>query len=241
MPADFDPKDGQLLLLHTVYAVDYLRAKYPHAVNFDSLVSYLSLPQSLRQRPALLRQALTHHPRVDAIPARAPNATAYRYLPLLPVTTSDELLEYLARRTDAAGVKVDELKGGWPACVAEIERLQTEHRLLVTRKGKDNAPFMVWPDDPTLHLHSSALDPVASQRSGIDEDFKAFWLKAEVPASAPMLRAELQNAGLVPTSSFRHTSAVNPGHQERKRVRRAGGRITNQHMSHILEQYPPQR
>ena len=132
---------------------------------------------------------------------------------------------YLQRQTTAAGISVKELKDGWPGAIAEIDALEKQGELLVTRNKKDNMPKMVWPNDPSLAIH-------------VDDDFQNYWHKIRLPANPSDLRLELEKAGLTPTSQVKEIVKVSGAREKKRRINRKAGRTTNAHMAGILKEYP---
>lgn len=212
---------GQEMMTRVHYAVEHLKEK-DRPIKFDDIYRYLSIPPDRKDEGRRLRSALMSHPKVDFDQA----AGTFRFRPIHNVRSADELRAYLQQQKTAAGIKVVELKDGWPGAVDAIDLLEREGTLLVTRNKKDNAPKMVWPNDPSLGLSVA-----------VDDDFQAYWHKTKVP-DATDLRKELEKAGLTPTSQVKEITPVNGAIKKKRRINRKAGRSTNTHMSHILKEYP---
>ncbi|GAB7342870.1 hypothetical protein MBLNU457_g0993t1 [Dothideomycetes sp. NU457] len=212
---------GQEMMTRVHYAVEYLKEK-DRPIKFDDIFKYLSIPPDRKDEGRRLRSALMSHHKVEF----DKGAGTFKFRPVHNVRSADELRAYLQRQTTAAGIKVPELKDGWPGAVDAIDLLEREGTLLVTRNKKDNAPKMIWPNDPSLGLSVT-----------VDDDFQAYWHKIKVPDSTD-LRKELEKAGLTPTSQVKEAPQVSAGGKKKKRINRKAGRSTNTHMSHILKEYP---
>jgi transcription initiation factor TFIIE subunit beta len=219
-------KAGAEILSHMVFAVDYLKEKFPVGATLPDIINFLSLPVTLQKHTSYIKRALEAHARIVLIPKHeSPTGKEmYRYNPPHPVTNSDEMKAYLARLPDAQGIQVRELKEGWPNCVPELEMLAAKHEVLLIRAKKDNAPKTVYSDSPVFYVH-------------MDDDFVQFWSKCKLPASEAELRVELEKANLTPTSQVKEVKKGNMGRREKKRPNRRGGKTTNTHMMGILREY----
>lgn len=220
---------GAELLTQVVHAVDHLKSKAGQKnsiLSFDSIVSYLSLPNDSRRNIPNIRAALITNKRVEFIPkSRSPNGQdSFQYRPTHPVTNAEELKYYLQRQPTAQGIPVRELKDGWADCNAAIDALEKERWVLVTRNKKDETPKMVWADNPDWHI-------------SVSSDFKSFLSKTKLPGSEVEIRAELERAGLTPTSQVKEARKGDQRRKERKKATRRGGKTTNSHMMGILKDY----
>jgi transcription initiation factor TFIIE subunit beta len=219
-----DTGSGREVMTQVVYAIDYLKSK-DRAVSFSDIWNYLSIPANQQQHRQVLRRALMEHPKVDYDPKGLDGQQpSFRFRPIHNVRSGDDLKAYLQRQYTAQGISVKELKEGWPEAISEIERLERKGELLVVRQKKDNIPKMVWPNDPSLD-------------QPIDQDFKDYWSKVTLPANPGDLRAELEKAGLTPTSHVKEVIKVSGGRDKKKRTSRKVGRSTNTHMVGILKDY----
>lgn len=217
---------GAEIMTHMVYAIGYLKERFPAASTFPDILNFLSLPSDLQKHSHLIKRALVDNPRIAIVPKHeSPNGKeSFRYQPTHPVTNSEELKTYLARQPTAAGIAVRELKDGWPNCVSEIDALAAKHEVLVVRQKKDNAPKTVYADSPTFYVH-------------MDSDFVDFWNRSKLPASEADLRLELEKANLTPTSQVKETMKGKVQKKEKRKVNRRGGKTTNLHMMGILREY----
>lgn len=218
-----DTGSGKEVMTQVVYAIDYLKSK-DRPIGFNDIWNYLSIPANQQQHRAVLRRALVEHPKVDFDPNGIDGHPSFRFRPVHNVRSADELKGYLQRQPTAQGISVKELKDGWPTAIAEIENLESKGELLVTRNKKDNTPKMVWPNDPSLALH-------------IDQDFQDYWQKIKLPANPDDMRAELEKAGLTPTSQVKEVIKLGGAREKKKRISRKIGRSTNTHMTGILKDY----
>lgn len=218
-----DKGSGSQVLTQVVYAQDYLKLK-DRPVGFNDIWNYLSIPADHQQHRAVLRRALMLNPKIDYDPKGLDGHGSFRFRPKHAVRSAEELKGYLQRQPTAQGISVKDLKEGWPTAITEIEAMERKGELLVTRNKKDNTPKMVWPNDPSLAQH-------------IDQDFQDFWHKVKLPANPSDMRAELEKAGLTPTSQVKETVKVLGAREKKKRISRKVGRSTNTHMTGILKDY----
>ncbi|KAI5362099.1 Putative transcription factor TFIIE beta subunit, DNA-binding domain, TFA2, Winged helix domain 2 [Septoria linicola] len=216
---------GQELLTQVHYAIDKLKSNKLEAMTFESLISYLSLPNDANRRIPLIKQALQANDRVDFIPKRESSngKDSFRYRPKHPVTNAEELKNYLARQTTATGILVKELKDGWPDCQKTIDDLERDHFLLATRNKKDNTAKMIWADSPAYHVQ-------------ISSDFRDYWSKTKLPTTETEIRNDLEKAGITPTSQVKEIKR-DMKKKDRKKPTRRGGKTTNHHMAGILKDY----
>ncbi|QIW99409.1 hypothetical protein AMS68_004927 [Peltaster fructicola] len=217
---------GSELMTHVIYAQEYLKEKFPTAVTFEDILAYLSLPTDLQKHKALIKVALQDHHRVTYMPKSESSIgkELFRYNPIHPVASADELLSYMATRQTFTGISAKELKDVWPDSVAAMDKLERQHKILITRNKRDNTPRTIWADDPDLHAQQ-------------DDDFIEFWNKTKLPASETEMRNELEKAGLTPTSQIKEIRKAEPRKKEKRRINRAGGKTTNLHMLGILKDY----
>lgn len=217
---------GAEIMTHMIYAVEYLKDRFPDGATLPDIVNYLSLPVTLQKHTSYIKRALDSHDRIIFIPKHESSSgkEMYRYNPIHPVTNSEEMKSYLARLPDALGIQVRDLKDGWPNCVPELEALAAKHEVLLIRQKKDNAPKTVYPDSPAFYVH-------------MDDDFCEFWSKCKLPASEAELRAELEKANLTATSQVKEVKKGNMGRREKRKPNRRGGKTTNTHMMGILREY----
>lgn len=234
-PASYSSGGGSELLTQVVNSVKYLKEKDLRPVAFDDLIGYLSLPVDSQKQIPLIKQALRGNDRAEYIPASlSPNGKeSFKYRPMHPVTNAEELQNYLMAQPTAQGIQAKELKDGWPDALTELDRLEKEGHVLITRWKKDNTPRVVWADSPTYHI----LDPKTMKPKQADADFADVWAKTRLPANEMDLRSELEKAGLTPTSAVKEVRRSEGGKKQRKKVVRKGGKTTNSHLLGILKDY----
>ncbi|TKA68337.1 hypothetical protein B0A55_09339 [Friedmanniomyces simplex] len=237
---------GEIMRL-VVEAVQKLKDNDFKPLSWLELLRYMSLPLDLRgaKGEATFKRALQSHHRLQYLNARdSPDGQEiFRYKPLHPVTNGEELRDYLARLETAQGVPVKELKDGWPDCIPTLDRLESAGCILVSRK-KDGTPHRVYPDNP--HYHTTAPSKTKSEDPSttstqqvvqISPDFLTFYSNIRLPANDNDLRAELEKAGLTPTSAVREVSKGPLKKKERKRVDRKNAKKTNVHLAGVLKDY----
>ena len=246
---------GEIMRL-VVGAVEKLKDNDFKPLSWLELLRYMSLPLDLRgaKGEATFKRALQSHHRLQYIHAKdsADGLESFRYKPLHPVTNGEELRDYLARLETAQGVPVKELKDGWPDCIPTLDRLEKVGCILVSRSKKDGTPHRVYPDNPRYHIttaptKSSTKTTKAAESSSsaaalqevvkISPDFQAFYSNIRLPANDNDLRAELEKAGLTPTSAVREVSKGPLKKKERKRVDRKNAKKTNVHLAGLLKDY----
>jgi transcription initiation factor TFIIE subunit beta len=211
-----------------IYALEYLKKKIEPKSLVD-ILQYLSInPNVQRGLANKIVLALKHHPNATYIPdpkSKNWDAGTFQYLPRIPVRTKAELVTYLQTRPDAQGIRVSDLKDGYPDVEDAIDELEKENKILVSRVKKENRPKMVWTNDPTL-VHE------------IDPEFQALWHKTELPSVDEVVR-KLLEAGQKPASEdpSKRVKVATGNKEKKKRKPRAGGKTTNTHMQHLLKDY----
>lgn len=222
---------GTEAFTQVTYVIDFLKKK-DGAKTFREILEYLSQVHVAEAQKQLIAKILRKHERVQWIPdpslkTQNWDSGTFKHRPIINVRTKGELITYLQNKPDAQGVSVKDLKDGWPDCEETINELEKQHRILVTRTKKDNHARMIWIDDPTL-VHS------------IDPEFQVMWHKItpDLPSVDDLVR-KLLDAGQKPASedpSKRIKAAPKPKEKKRKAPRK-GGRTTNTHMQHLLNDY----
>lgn len=208
------------------YVLEFLKKK-DEPKTFLDILQYLSIPGGTNDA-VKISKILKSHTRVayTADPQSSDwDSGVYEFRPLINVRNKTDLVAYLQSRPDAQGVKVKDLKDGWPDVEDAIDELEPEHKILVTRTKKDNHARMVWSNDATLY-HS------------IDNEFQTMWHKTELPSIDELVR-KLQEAGQKPASEdpSKRVKVVKGNKEKKKRKPRAGGKTTNTHMQHLLKDY----
>lgn len=213
------------------FAVDYLKKK-GESKSITDIIDHLSLRGYSEEHKRELAEGLRGHPRVEWRPdAKLSEQTwktgMYAHRPIIPnVKDGTSLLAYLQRKTDASGVKVKDLKDGWPDCEDALAVLESQHKTLVVRTKKDNFPRYVWADDPSLQ-HT------------VQPEFQGLWHRVPIPSIEDMHR-KLINVGQKPTSEDPRKLLANAGNKPKVQKKRAGkksGKATNVHMAHLMQDY----
>jgi len=210
------------------FAIDKLKEKGT-PMSFDDILNYLSCQSASDDQKRAIRRILQRSPSVLFKKEGFSGKGSYEYKSKYGIKNADQLRAYLQKQTHAMGLSVAGLSDGWTKARSEIERLENQHELLVTRtKKKDETiPKMVWQDDPSLH-------------SRIDHQFKEIWYSTPLPPNPDDLRKALDAAGIKPTSEPPKTKS-NIIKKDKKKVVRSGGRQTNTHMKGILRDYSHKR
>lgn len=217
------------------FAVEYLKKKGEQKTMTD-MIDHLSLRGYSEEHKRELAEGLRGHPRVDWRPddgngvgggdGGGDGGGRDTYRPVIRgVKDGTSLLAYLQRKTDASGVSVKDLKDGWPDCEEALASLERQRKILVVRTKKDNFPRYVWADDSSLH---HAVQP----------EFQAMWHRVPIPSVEDMHR-KLVNVGQKPTSEdpLKIQQAANKPKTQKKRASKRGGKATNVHMAHLLQDF----
>ncbi|OAA52600.1 Transcription initiation factor TFIIE, beta subunit [Beauveria brongniartii RCEF 3172] len=216
---------------HMKFAVDFLKARGAPK-SMKDIIDHLSVRNTTDEHKQELAEGLRGHPRVEWRPDTSLSEQTWRtgtysYRAVVPgVTDATSLLAFLQRKTDASSLAVRDLKDGWPDCEDTLARLEAQHKILVTRTNRENFPRHVWLDDASLH---HAIQP----------EFQALWRRVQIPSVDDMHR-KLTNASLKPTSEDPRKMAAAAGNKpkaQKKRASKRGGKQTNVHMTHLLQDY----
>ncbi|KAH8672665.1 hypothetical protein BGZ60DRAFT_526968 [Tricladium varicosporioides] len=224
---------GAEAFTQVTYVIEFLKKKN-EPKTFQEILKYLSQVHIEEHKKRFIAQILRRHDRItwQADPQLKKQdwyTGTFLHRPLINVRNKQDLLLYLQNRTDAQGVSVKDLKDGWPDCEVAIDELEKEHKLLVTRTKKDNHARMVWSNDPTLVHH-------------VDSEFQIMWHKTELPSPDELVR-KLIDAGQKPASEdpSKRVKAAPKAKEKKKKAPRKGGKVTNQHMLHLLKDYDKHR
>ena len=110
----------------------------------------------------------------------------------------------MRRQTTFKGTSVKELKDGWAGCVAAIDELESQGKILVLRNKKENAPRLVWANN-------------GGELGYIDTEFKDMWDQVKLP-EPDVLYQKLLDQGLKPTGA--DPNLIKSNHNKRKRNKR---------------------
>lgn len=224
---------GNEINTQVMYAIDYLKRK-DEPKSIHEVLDHMNMHNADEHRKKMIVQILRNHPKAQWYAegggsgssggsARAWDSGKYAHRSTLAVRNGADLVAYLQQRPDAMGVKVSDIKDGWPECEATIERLEREHQILATRTKKDNKARMVWSNDATLY-HT------------VDDEFRIMWQQMELPGVDELVR-KLQDAGQKPASEDPAKRVKAPPVQaaRKRKAARKGGKMTNTHIAHLLK------
>jgi transcription initiation factor TFIIE subunit beta len=222
---------GDSVLAQMTYVVEWLKGK-DEPKTLHEILGHLSIQNRSEDQQAKFAEHIRRNARIQWLPdpslsEQTWRSGTYAHKPTIPnVRNKTQLLGYLQKQQDAAGVSVKDLKDGWPDCEAAIDELEKDHRLLVVRTKKDNHARTIWSNDPTLVHH-------------VDPEFQAMWLRVEVP-SVDNIVQRLTAVGQKPASEDPRLKIQNQPKVEKKKKRqqRRPGKSTNTHMQHLLKEYP---
>ncbi|KAF2137484.1 uncharacterized protein K452DRAFT_312304 [Aplosporella prunicola CBS 121167] len=230
---------GREIMTRVVYACEYLREKN-HPLLFSDVFSHLSIQVYVEGNPLpqmapqggrdwnTIQSILQKHKQVDYDPNGFNGKSSYRYRPKHNVRSADELKGFLQRQTNSVGIRVLELKDGWPGALDTINELESEGEILVTHHQKTNQPLLVWEND------SSLAGPMTLIHS-MDDEFKSMWLNIQLPQNPDDLRSRLVAANLNPTTAPKEVKKTKP--KARKKTQRKGKINSNKHMLDMFRDY----
>jgi transcription initiation factor TFIIE subunit beta len=208
---------------NVVHATERLKARYPDSISTEELIAFV-YPVHKREpnQINLFKRFLQINPKVGYDAA----TDSYTFKPLHNIANADDLLSYLQKQDTAIGIRVAELKDGWPEVEEAIDQLEKEHKLLVFRKKKDNHAQYVWANDPTL------IAP-------LDQEFKDLWNQVALPSVEDTIR-ELKRMNHKSTGEVDRGDLGGKVEKKKKKVRR-GVKVTNVHMQGLFRDYSNQR
>ena len=209
-------------MTQTLYAIENLKEKR-RPQTFTDIVSYLNMHNASARHKENIAYVLKTHAKVAYDEKNDGGEGTFTYRPILDIRTADELLAFLQSQKTSQGLDVKKLKDGWAGAEMEIDSLESQGKLLVTRHKKDNRAKMVWLDDPTLEFH-------------VDHDFQTVWKKIKLP-DPEQLANELEEAGLQPANKSRGVKAKPVEQVKKTKKPRKGGKTTNTHMAGVLRDY----
>lgn len=195
-------------------AVSRLKDRYPKAVPYQEMIDYL-LPIDKQANAELIRYfrlSLQRNPEVSY----DIKSDSYRYKPPYDISSAEELLAELQSQDLYKGILYDELKQGWPNCLAVLNQLADEHKILIHRHKKDKQPKIIWADDPALYVHLDSEFLLKANGVKLPDENKI-----RIELSAMQSRA----AGEAPKPVVN----ANANKKGPKKVRR-GQKVTNTHM-----------
>lgn len=211
--ANMGEMTGSHLSTQLHLAVEYIK-EHDQPISVEKLQNYLSFDISHTLLPLLNE--------IDRVKYDESKGTL-EYVSLHNIRSSDDLLEFLRRQTTFKGTSVKELKDGWAGCVAAIDELESQGKILVLRNKKENAPRLVWANN-------------GGELGYIDTEFKDMWDQVKLP-EPDVLYQKLLDQGLKPTGADPNLIKKQPQQEEKKQKKARRGKITNTHMKGILKDY----
>ena len=209
--------------------------------SFNELLRFLSLQHANPEAIAKLERTMKSgkHPKINY----DSKTDRFKYRPIIPVHDEDSLKAYLQRRKNMIGVKVDDVKDGWPDCVPQLESMAGRGEILLVRNkpnktvtsvqavdfssnanaeqsaartARDMMPKVIWGSDKSL------VNPP------LPDDLRKQWMGIQLPASEETLRDRLLAAGLKPsTAPAQIQVATNASKKVRKQRKTNRGTLTN--------------
>lgn len=194
-------------------AVEYIKQN-DKPVTVNDLQNYLTFDISQTLLP-LLKE-------IDRIKYDKTKNTL-EYVSLHNIRSSEDLLNFLRSQPTFKGIPVKELKDGWSNYLQSINDLEQEHKILVLRTKKENAPRLVWAN-------------FGGDLNMIDEEFQNLWFQIKLPEKDVLYQA-LMDQSLKPTGADPNVINRKPKKEEKKQKKVRRGKITNTHMKGILKDY----
>lgn len=217
-----DTGTGKDIKTQIYYAIENLKEK-GRPQTLTDIISYLNIHNESEKHKANIAHVLRNHAKVVYDPKNDGGEGTFSYRPIHNIRTSDGLLGFLQAQKTAQGLDVRKLKDGWAGAEAEIDDLEAQRKLLVTRNKKDSHAKMIWLNDSTLDFH-------------VDDDFKSIWHKVKLP-EPEQLANELEEAGLQPANKSRGVKVKQVEQVKKTKKPRKGGKTTNTHMAGVLRDY----
>ena len=213
---------GNSLATQVYYAIENMKEK-GRPQTLTDIISYLNVHNESEQHKSNIARALKSSTKVIYDPKNDGGEGTFSYRPIHNIRTADGLFGFLQSQKTAQGLDVKKLKDGWPGAEAEIDVLESQGKLLVTRNRKDNHARMVWSNDPTLDFP-------------VHEEFRSMWHKIKLP-EPEQLASELERAGLQPANKSRGVQVKTVEQKKKSKRPRRGGKTTNTHMAGVLRDY----
>jgi transcription initiation factor TFIIE subunit beta len=233
--AEYRPQEtlGQVQI-----AIQHLK-ETQQAKSFDELLRYMSLQHADATAITKLEQTMKagRHPKINY----DPKTDKFKYKPIIDVFDPESLKKYLQQRKNMIGVKVEDVKDGWPDCNAALEEMAKKGEILLVRTGttskkSHNLPFSNNRDE-TTHQSAAKLARDALPKTiwasdstllhTVPEDLRTQWHAIPLPGSDEQLREKLLKEGLKPATAPPVHNAGPTGRKKRKVRRNAKGTATN--------------
>lgn len=178
------------------------------------------------------------HPKINY----DPNTGKFKYKPIIDVYDPESLKQYLQQRKNMIGVKVEDVRDGWPDCNASLEEMAKKGEILLVRTGttskkNHNLPFANTRHDDPSHQSAAKLARDALPKTiwasdatllhTVPEDLRHQWHAIPLPGTDEQLRDKLLKEGLKPATAPPVINAGPAGMKKRKVRRNAKGTATN--------------
>ena len=203
----------------STYAITRLRDAFPAAVNIDDVINYSF--GKMEQDDQTVKTFKTILERSHEVSFNKKEHT-YCYKPPYDIRSSEQLIAHFQKQTDTTFINVSDLKKGWPDCEAVIDKMEQQHRLIVIRHKKDNAPRVIWADDASLH-------------APLDQEFIDLWTSIPLSSKDDVVRY-LKQSGRITAGQVADNKATA---QTKAKVRksRQSTKQTNKHMAGLFKDY----
>ena len=167
-----------------------------------------------------------------------PKTDLFKYRSTLPVHDEESLKAYLQGRKTMIGVKVEEIKDGWPECVPFLESMAGRGEILLVRNKPKTGPQTVdfsSHHNPEREAAKTARDLMpkvvfpsdATLVNRVSEDIRKQWMSIPLPTSDETMRDRLIAAGLKPSTAAPTIVKATAGKPKRKPNRTIRGKLTN--------------
>lgn len=202
------------------HALDRLKSKFPAAVPQDEVHDFVFISAELENQK-LFRMFRFFMDKDSEVAINEVDKT-YRYKPPYNIRSPEQLIAYFQSQSDIQAIEVAKLKKGWADCEPSIDKLETEHKLVVIRNKKDNTPRVIFADDPTLF-------------APLDKDFVDLWMGIQLPPKDDIIRFLIQ-AKRTPAGQVAENKAVAKT-KAKARKSRQSNKQTNKHMAGLFRDY----
>lgn len=213
MAPPFTSEDVTKASLASQHALDRLKDKFPASIPQDDLFAYVLIGADRE------RAGVTHCLKVilgKDNEVRKLSDGSYSYKPPIDVRSEEALLQHFQRDADIRSIEVAKLKKGWPECDVAIDKLESEHKLVVLRNKKDSTPRVIFADDPSLH-------------APLDQDFVNLWMGIQLPQKDDLIRALIQ-AKRTPAGQVADNKVMAKPKQKVRKTRQSA-KQTNKHIN----------
>ena len=218
-PSLYQPDDLIKARLASQHALDRLKDKFPASVPEDDLFAYVL---NAADRGPGVRHCLRVILSKDNEIKKEDNGKSYSYKPPIDVRSEQGLLQLFQRDADQRSLEVAKLKKGWPDCDTAIDKLESEHKLVVLRNKKDGTPRVIFEDDPSLH-------------APLDREFIDLWMTVPLPPKDDVIKFLVQSKR-TPAGRVADNKVIAKV-KSKQRKSRQSSKQTNKHMVGIFRDY----